>query len=112
MAHRAFRFIGIILLLSIIVFGCSRNAPQGAAAAGRGGRGGRGGGNPIPTGTVSVETTKTPRISVDRSVDLSGTLTSPDQARVSSEVAGKVMDVLVEIGQEVDDGQPLVKLET
>jgi membrane fusion protein, multidrug efflux system len=112
MAHRAFRFIGIILLLSIIVFGCSRNAPQGAAAAGRGGRGGRGGGNPIPTGTVSVETTKPQRISVDRSVDLSGTLISPDQARVSSEVAGKVMDVLVEIGQEVDDGQPLVKLET
>jgi hypothetical protein len=32
---------------------------------------------------------------------LSGTLVSPDQARVSSEVAGKVIDVLVEIGQEV-----------
>ena len=113
MAHRAFRFIGIILLLSFVVFGCSGNGQQGAAAAGgRGGRGGRGGGNPVPTGTVSVETTKPQRIAVDRSVDLSGTLISPDQARVSSEVAGKVMDVLVEIGQEVNDGQPLVKLDT
>jgi membrane fusion protein, multidrug efflux system len=111
MAHRWFHRIAIILLLTFVVFGCSRNAPQGAAAAGgRGGRGGRGGG--IPTGTVSVETTKPQRIAVDRSVDLSGTLISPDQARVSSEVAGKVMDVLVEIGQEVDDGQPLVKLDT
>ena len=112
MAHRAFRFIGIILLLSFVVFGCSGNSQQGAAAAGRGGRGGRGGGNPVPTGTVSVETTKPQRIAVDRAVDLSGTLISPDQARVSSEVAGKVMDVLVEIGQEVNDGQPLVKLDT
>src|SRR5262245_17273875 len=113
MAHRAFRCIGIILLLGFIVFGCGRNNPQGAAAAGgRGGRGGRGGGNPIPTGTVSVETTKPQRISIDRTVDLSGTLISPDQARVSSEVAGKVMDVLVEIGQEVNSGEPLVTLET
>lgn len=113
MAHRAFRFFGIIFWLSFVVFGCSGNGQQGAAAAGgRGGRGGRGGGNPVPTGTVSVETTKPQRIAIDRAVDLSGTLISPDQARVSSEVAGKVMDVLVEIGQEVNDGQPLVKLDT
>jgi len=39
-------------------------------------------------------------------------LISPDQARVSSEVAGKVMDVLFEIGQEVNTGAPLVTLET
>src|SRR5207249_8735030 len=113
MAHRSVRHIGIILLLGFIVFGCSQNGQQGAAGGGgRGGRGGRGGGNPVPTGTVSVETTKPQRISVDRTVDLSGTLISPDQAHVSSEVAGKVMDVLVEIGQEVNNGEPLVTLET
>jgi RND family efflux transporter MFP subunit len=39
-------------------------------------------------------------------------LVSPDQARVSSEVAGIVRDVLVEIGQEVRDGQELVRLDT
>src|SRR6185369_6237551 len=102
MAHRSFRHIGIILLLGFVVFACSRNGQQGAAGGGgRGGRGGRGG-NEIPTGTVSVETTKPQRIAFDRSVDLSGTLISPDQARVSTEVAGKVMDVLFEIGQEVN----------
>src|SRR5262249_19038121 len=47
-----------------------------------------------------------------RSVELSGTLISPDQARVSSEVAGVVRDVLVEIGQEVNVGQELVRLDT
>jgi HlyD family secretion protein len=112
MAHRSLRHIGIFLLVGFTVFGCSQNGQQGAAGGGgRGGRGGRGGGNPIPAGTVSVETTKPQRIAVDRSVDLSGTLVSPDQAHVSSEVAGKVMDVLIEIGQEVNMGQPLVTLE-
>src|SRR5262245_45442648 len=111
MAHRSFRHIGIILLLGFVVFACSRNGQQGGGGGDRGGRGGRGG-NPVPTGTVSVETTKPQRIAVDRAVDLAGTLISPDQARVSSEVAGKVMDVLFEIGQEVNTGAPLVTLET
>lgn len=37
---------------------------------------------------------------------------SPDQARVSSEAAGIVRQVLVEIGREVRVGDPLVRLET
>jgi RND family efflux transporter MFP subunit len=43
---------------------------------------------------------------------LSGTLISPDQARVSSEVAGIVRDVLIEIGQDVAVGQELVRQDT
>jgi RND family efflux transporter MFP subunit len=50
-------------------------------------------------------------MAVQRQVDLAGTLMSPDQARVSSEAAGIVRDVLVEIGREVRKGDPLVKLE-
>jgi len=113
MTHRSFGHIGIILFLGFLSFGCSGN-PQGAPGGGGrgGGRGGRGGGNAVPSGTVAVETTKPQRIAVDRTVDLSGTLVSPDQAHVSSEVAGKVMDVLVEIGQEVNSGEPLVTLDT
>jgi RND family efflux transporter MFP subunit len=38
-------------------------------------------------------------------------MVSPDQARVSSEVAGVVRDVLFEIGQEVNVGQELVRLD-
>lgn len=44
-------------------------------------------------------------------VDLAGTLLSPDQAKVSSEVAGVIREVLVELGTEVKVGQPLVRLE-
>jgi RND family efflux transporter MFP subunit len=44
-------------------------------------------------------------------VDLAGTLLSPDQAKVSSEAAGVVRQVLVELGTEVRVGQPLVRLD-
>ncbi len=60
---------------------------------------------------VQVRTTSLLRISIQRQVDLAGTLVSPDQAKVSSEVAGVVRQVLVEIGNEVKPGQALVKLE-
>lgn len=44
-------------------------------------------------------------------MDLTGTLVSPDEAKVSSEVAGVVGEVAVELGQEVRRGQVLVKLD-
>lgn len=62
-------------------------------------------------GTVAVETAALSRISVQREVDLSGTLLSPDQAKVSSEVAGVVRDVPVQLGSEVRAGDVLVRLE-
>ena len=50
-------------------------------------------------------------MTVQRQIDLAGTLLSPDQARVSAEAAGVVRRVLVEIGREVGVGTPLVELE-
>jgi RND family efflux transporter MFP subunit len=61
--------------------------------------------------SVPIETTTPQRISVERQVDLSGTLMSPDQARVSSEVAGIVRDVPIQLGTEVRAGDVLVRLE-
>jgi len=60
---------------------------------------------------VRVEVTSVQRITVQRQVELAGTLVSPDQARVSSEVGGIVREVLVELGHEIKPGQVLVKLE-
>jgi RND family efflux transporter MFP subunit len=48
---------------------------------------------------------------IQRMIDLAGTLNSPDLAKVSCEVAGRVREVMVEIGTEVRMGQPLVRLE-
>jgi RND family efflux transporter MFP subunit len=68
----------------------------------------RGGNRPA---AIAVETTSVKRMVVQRQVDLSGTLLSPDQARVSSEVAGVVVDVPVQLGTEVRRGDVLVRLE-
>ena len=86
---------------------CNRgSAANGAGgAAGPGGPGGRRGAGP----SVEVRTTTVQRMSVQRTVDLAGTLLSPDQAKVSAEAAGVVRQVLVEIGTEVTAGQPLVR---
>jgi RND family efflux transporter MFP subunit len=112
MIHRSsLYYAGIIALLFVLVTsGC--NSQQGASNKNQqktGGTGGRGGGGGRP---VNVRTATVQKISIQRSVDLSGTLASPDQAHVSSEVAGVVRDVLVEIGQEVTVGQELVRLDT
>jgi len=50
-------------------------------------------------------------MSVQREVELSGTLMSPDMAKISSEVAGVVREVRVELGTEVRAGDVLVRLE-
>ena len=92
-----------LLALILAQVACSRGN-TGAAAGGAGGRGGRG-------GTVTVKTTTPQRITVQRKVELAGNLLSPDEAKVSSEAAGVVREVLVEIGTEVKAGQPLVRLE-
>jgi RND family efflux transporter MFP subunit len=98
----------MILALSVIATGCE-NATSGQTApgGGAGGRGGRGRGGQ----TVATETTTVQRMTVQREVDLSGTLLSPDQARVSSEVAGIIRDVPVQLGTEVRIGDLLVRLE-
>jgi RND family efflux transporter MFP subunit len=61
---------------------------------------------------VSIQVTPVERISIQRRVDLSGTLASLDQVRVSSEVAGVVRDMNVELGQEVRAGQVIIQLDT
>jgi RND family efflux transporter MFP subunit len=87
---------------------CERTSGQaaagGAATGGRGGRGGRG-------AAVATETTAIQRISIQREVDLSGTLLSPDMAKVSSDVAGIIRDVPVQLGTEVRAGDVLVRLD-
>ncbi|HXK60542.1 MAG TPA: efflux RND transporter periplasmic adaptor subunit [Acidobacteriota bacterium] len=60
---------------------------------------------------VPIQTTRPERITIQRKVDLAGTLVSIDQARVSSEVAGMVREVLVNLGDEVPAGAVLVRLD-
>ncbi len=91
-------FVMLPLLAAVAVLpGCTQAQEQ---------RQGRGGGE------VAVKSTKVARMSVQRQIDLAGTLLSPDQARVSAEAAGVVRKVFVEIGREVAQGTPLVQIES
>jgi RND family efflux transporter MFP subunit len=126
------RLCGIVLIASaLVISGCSgSNADQqtkggadgkaqpgngrgargqGGAPGGRGGRGGQAGGAGQTVSGVKVVPIE--RIAFQRTIDVSGTLLSQDQVRVSSEVDGIVKDVLIEIGQEVKAGQVIVQIE-
>lgn len=85
----------------------SNPGPAGARTKGRPEKGQQG----SRPAAVRVETAAIQRISIQRQVELAGTLISPDQARVSSEAPGVVRQVLVELGQEVQPGQALVRLD-
>jgi RND family efflux transporter MFP subunit len=99
------RFV-IIVAVALAASACEKTAGQAAGPGGgrAGGRGGRG-------SAVATETTTVQRMSVQRQVDLSGTLLSPDQAKISSEVAGIIREVHVQLGTEVRAGDVLVRLE-
>ena len=86
---------------TVALAGCSSEGDGGAGGRGRG-RGGA---------AIAIETAPVSRMSVQRVADLSGTLVSPDQARVSSEVAGVIRQVAVELGSEVRAGDALVRLD-
>lgn len=112
--ERSFSFVVLIgLVASLALAGCNSSTPgetEGDGGGGaRGGRGGRGGGGGP---AVRVSTAPLQRISIERRVDLSGTLVSPDQARVSSEAPGVVREVPIQLGSEVRVGDALVRLET
>lgn len=93
---------GASCAVAMLAVGC--NGENGAEA----GRAGAPGGRPQ---ALHVKTVSVQRMSVQRKVDIVGTLLSPDQAKVSSEVAGVVREVLAELGQEVKPGQILIRLE-
>jgi RND family efflux transporter MFP subunit len=99
------RFV-IIVAAVLAAAACEKTAGQtpGAGGGRAGGRGGRG-------SAVATEITTVQRMSVQREVDLSGTLMSPEQAKISSEVAGIVREVRVQLGTEVRAGDVLVRLE-
>jgi RND family efflux transporter MFP subunit len=98
------RFV-IIVVAALAAAACERTTGAAPGPGGRaGGRGGRG-------AAVATQAVHVQRMSVQREVDLSGTLLSPDQAKISSEVAGIIREVRVQLGTEVKAGDVLVRLE-
>jgi RND family efflux transporter MFP subunit len=103
-----FRLLPLFVIL-LALGACTGNggSQQKNQGEGQRGRGGRGGGE-----AVQVRSTTPQRIAIQRVVDLSGSLISPDQVRVSSEVDGTVSSVDADLGQEVREGDILIQLDT
>jgi RND family efflux transporter MFP subunit len=91
----SYRWLACVSLA--VVAGCSGAAGQARRDGGR-------------SPAIAVSSAPVQRISIQRTVDLAGTLISPDQAKVSAEAAGVVQAVSVQLGQEVARGQELVRL--
>ena len=89
-------FTGVLLSLCVVA-GCTGAAGQARRDAGR-------------SSAIAVSTAPAQHISIQRSVDLAGTLVSPDQAKVSAEAPGVVESVSVRLGDNVARGQELVRL--
>lgn len=96
-----------VLVLALQSCSGGNEGQQKNQNGGQRGGGGRGRGD-----AVHIKSTTPQRISIQRMVDLSGSLISPDQVRVSSEVDGTVASVDADLGQEVQSGQILIQLDT
>lgn len=107
----AWSALAAIFIFAMVSTGCGANGSNGNSQGGPPGKMGKMEGGRGPAAAVQVQTTNVQRISVQRDVDLAGSLVSPDQAKVSSEVAGVVRMVLVELGQEVKAGQVVARVD-
>ena len=105
----SFRLIPVFVTL-LVLQACSGSQSQQKGQNG-GQRGQRGGGRGNGE-AVQVKGTAPQRIAIQRVVELSGNLISPDQVRVSGEVDGTVSSVNADLGQEVQAGQILIQLDT
>jgi RND family efflux transporter MFP subunit len=101
--RQTYNLLTLALIFAFLTLSCGKPADTPSGNGRRGGTTAR--------AAVQIQTAPVQRISIERQVDVSGTLTSTDQAKVSSEVAGVVQQVLFELGTDVQPGQVLVKLE-
>ena len=91
------RPLAILVIISAPLAGCSSADPAQAGAAGRQAK---------QVSVVAVQ-----RDAVRRAVDVVGTLTAVDQVTVSSEADGTVRAILADLGDRVQTGQVLVRLD-
>lgn len=93
------RVLAVVVGVALAV-ACQRGGaqPQGAADAG-----------PTVLGAENVATVRRERIAAGPR--LSGSLEARHQAKIRAELAGSVLDVLVELGQPVKRGQVMARLE-
>lgn len=66
----------------------------------------------VPESAVSVKVSEAQYVDIVPSLSFNGTLEGKTSAAVSAKISGRIKEVLVQEGQQVKSGDPLVKLET
>jgi multidrug efflux pump subunit AcrA (membrane-fusion protein) len=112
---RPFVKVLICFLLLVAVFGCDKEGkPNAPAPAGGGGQsaGGKGPQQPqAPRDPVSVRVAPAQVRTVDRVVEVVGTLFGDEQATISAKVPGRVRTFHVDVGDRITAGQPLAQID-
>jgi RND family efflux transporter MFP subunit len=97
--------------LLLALAGCGGDTPAAGKVGGRegGGPGGPGGGGPAgPPREVRLATAEEGRLA--RTIDVSGTLAADERAELGFKVAGRIQQMLVDIGTPVRRGQVIARL--
>jgi RND family efflux transporter MFP subunit len=103
--------LGALAIASALLFGCGSSPPassQPGAAPAAGGPGSSSAG--APQGPVAVTTAQAVTRAVPDVLALTGTLLADEDSRLAPVVPCRVVEVLVERGDHVEQGQPLVRL--
>ena len=96
-----------LALASVLAMGCGSSAPATTASAP---------GAPAPAAAagpaapVAVTVAQASARAVPESIALTGTLLPDEDSRLAPVVPGRVLEVMVERGDHVEEGQPLVRL--
>ncbi len=96
----------VILLGTVMLFGCSGSS-RTPPADGRGGKPGKPGGDTA----VAVTLVQASRGSISRTLETGGEVVAKNQVNASADIAGKVTAVLVEVGDAVRKGQRIASVD-
>lgn len=97
----------VLALASALAMGCGSSAPAATASAPGAPSGAASTG---PAAPISVTTAQASARAVPESIALTGTLLPDEDSRLAPVVPGRVIEVMVERGDHVEEGQPLVRL--
>ena len=88
-----------LLCLLAVAVACGRSAPSAESTGQK-------------SGAIPVEVVAARARTIDRTVDMVGTLNPNQEANLAAEVDGQVKRVLVDLGDRVEAGQVLVEIDT
>ena len=102
-----FRWLALLAVLSLVA--CSENGPSSAGAAG-----GEAASQPESRTSAGIDRVETQRVTlgaIHTSMAASGAIQAKRVTEIGAEVSGRLVEVLVDVGDEVEEGDPLFRID-